>query len=112
MGYDLHITRKQYWCDETGPDISLDEWLGYVQGDAEIAPDPANPGDENWLIVLERESWPLWWRATGELYTKNPGDAIVQKLIAIADALNARVIGDDDEIYRGDGSGAISVERR
>jgi hypothetical protein len=112
MGYDLHVTRKEYWCDETGPEISLDEWIRYVRSDGEVQPDPDNPGDENWIVVLGVDSWPLWWSTTGEVYTKNPEDAMTQKLISIASVLNARVLGDDEEIYSTDSSGAISIERR
>jgi hypothetical protein len=112
MGYDLHVTRKEYWCDETGPEISLDEWIRYATSDGEIQPDPANPGDENWIVVLEEDSWPLWWRTTGEIHTKNPEDGMIQKLVSIADSLNARVLGDDEEIYCADSLGAISIERR
>jgi len=112
MGYDFHVTRKEYWCDETGPEISLDEWIRYARSDGEVQPDPDNPGDENWIVVLGVDSWPLWWSTTGEVYTKNPEDAMIQKLISIASVLNARVLGDDEEIYSTDSSGAISIERR
>lgn len=112
MGYDLHVTRKEYWCNETGPDISLDEWIRYARSDEEVQQDPDNPGDENWIVVLGLDSWPLWWRTTGEVYTKNPEDAMIQKLISIASVLNAQVLGDDEEIYRMDASGFISIDRR
>ena len=112
MGYDLHVTRKEFWCDETGSEISLDEWIRYALSDGEIQPDPENPGDENWIVVLGADSWPLWWSATGEIYTKNPEAAMIQKLISIANALSARVLGDDEEVYRTDLFGAISMERR
>lgn len=71
-----------------------------------------NPGLENWMIVLGAASWPLWWGRYGEVHTQNPEDVIIHKLISIASVLNARVLGDDEEIYRNDPSGAISIERR
>lgn len=112
MGYDLHVTRKVYLFDEAGPEISLDEWIRYAHSDREIQPDPDNPGDENWIVMLGADSWPLWWSTTGEVYTKNPEDAMIQKLISVAEGLNARVLGDNDEIYRTNSSGAISIESR
>ena len=36
MGYNLHITRKDFWAVEVGPAISLDEWQEYVALDEEI----------------------------------------------------------------------------
>lgn len=110
MGYDLHITRKEHWSDETGSEISLDEWMKYAHTDNDIKPDPDNPGNENWIVASDSPPWPLWWNRTGELLTTNPEPAAIQKLIAIAAALDARVLGDDGEIYRADPSGAVTVE--
>ncbi|NHZ35022.1 hypothetical protein F0185_15715 [Massilia sp. CCM 8692] len=101
MGYDFHITRRQFWADEHGPAISLAEWLDYASGDSEIEPDHENPGSENWLVVSHAEKWPLWWEL-GEVYTKNPDPAVIRKMISIARALDARVQDDDGEIHSED----------
>jgi len=50
MGYDLHITRREFWSDEEGLSITLEEWQTYAAGDAEIEADPENPGPENWQL--------------------------------------------------------------
>ena len=101
VGYDLHITRREYWSDEDGPEISLDEWISYRSHDTELAQDPYNEGPENTIFVAHPERWPLWW-SRGEIYTKNPDDLVISKIVRIAAALNARVLGDDDEIYGSD----------
>jgi hypothetical protein len=49
MGYNFHVTRKEYRCDEAGPEITLDEWISYVHSDVEVRPDPDTPGHEKWL---------------------------------------------------------------
>jgi hypothetical protein len=49
MGYNFHVARKEYRCDEAGPEITLDKWISYVHSDVEVRPDPDNPGHENWL---------------------------------------------------------------
>ena len=37
MGYELHIVRRNDWDDyEENSNISLDEWLAYVQLDNEL----------------------------------------------------------------------------
>ncbi|MFN2125831.1 MAG: hypothetical protein ACK2UF_22890 [Candidatus Promineifilaceae bacterium] len=36
MGYDLHITRKEYWA-EPGDDIASEEWLTLVEHDPELS---------------------------------------------------------------------------
>jgi hypothetical protein len=99
MGYDLHITRKEFWSDDEGPKIPLAEWESYVWSDPQIASDPENPGIKNYLFIYGEKSCPLWWSTSGEVCTKNPEPEVVAKLVQIAVALGARVLGDDDEIY-------------
>jgi hypothetical protein len=103
MGYDLHITRREYWSDEDGPEISLDEWMSYRSHDTELAQDPNNEGLESTIFVTRSEKWPLWW-SRGEIYTKNPDDLVISKMVRIPAALNARVLGNDDAIYGSDPS--------
>ncbi|MDR7269863.1 hypothetical protein J2X20_002492 [Pelomonas saccharophila] len=99
MGYELHVTRKEFWADDEGPEISLEEWAAYVKTDPAITLDRENPGDENYIFQFGQSSWPLWWHKRGEIYTKNPEPAVIAKLVQIAAKLDARVLGDDDEIY-------------
>jgi hypothetical protein len=99
MGYDLHITRREYWIDDDGPSIALQEWQNYVAGDPDISTDAENPGPENYIVTLQSDRWPLWWDKRGEVFTKNPDDRLIAKMVAIAAKLDARVLGDDEEIY-------------
>lgn len=112
MGYDLHITRKEFWSDEHGPEITLEEWCEYVRRDPDVVPDPDNPAPENYVLASHPEKWPLWWHRAGEITAKNPDDTVIAKLVDIARALNARVLGDDDEIYGVDRSDPTIYERR
>lgn len=112
ISYDLHLTRREYWSEEGGEEITFEEWISYVRNDVEIQPNLANPGRENWMLVLATESWPLWWHHSGEIVTELRGGIVLEKLISVATALNARVVGDDEEIYSIDHSGAISVQER
>ncbi|HZF96997.1 MAG TPA: hypothetical protein VEY92_01915 [Pseudoxanthomonas sp.] len=50
MGYELQITRREFWSDEEGPSITLEEWQKNAAGDAEIEADPENPEPENWRL--------------------------------------------------------------
>ncbi len=98
MGYDLHITRKEFWSDEEGPSISFEEWISYAASDKDIENDAIN-GKHDFLYVNHPiEPIPLWWNE-GEVYTKNPDKDTVKKLIEIAKSLSARVVGDDGESY-------------
>jgi hypothetical protein len=100
MGYDFHITRKDHWADDEGLCISLGEWTEYARSDTDINPDTDNPGPENWIVTGREGAWPIWWGDTGEILAKDPDPAMIEKMIAIANALCARVLGDDGEVYR------------
>ncbi len=99
MGYDLHITRKEFWADETGPAILKKDWDQYVNSDPEISQDTNNTEDD-YLVKESGELWPIWWNPDlNEIYTKNPSESAIRKLKQIAEKLNAQVQGDDGEIY-------------
>ncbi len=106
MGYDLHITRKDCWAEEEDKrSISMSEWKAYVNNDVEIILDTENPDENNYLYIREDENWPLWFNPRlGNIYTKNPPDDVIQKIVKIAAALKARVQGDDQEFYDLDGN--------
>lgn len=99
MGYDLHITRKSFWADEVGPVITVEEWLAYVDTDQTLTPDPRNgPYMFLWNGPSKYEEPWIEWNE-GELYTKNPDPPLIGKLLEIAAALDAKVRGDDNEVY-------------
>ena len=122
MGYDLHVTRRDFWADEDGPRISEEEWLTLVAADPELRldggarvdlPDGGTLGYEDgntavWTAWSGNEpaggnqAW-IWW-FEGNVQVKNPDEEIVGKLWRIAQALGARVQGDDGELYAEDGS--------
>ena len=98
MGYDLHITRRNDWSD-VGNDISKEEFVAYVRGDPEFT-FPSALGDDyaDWKSPRSGiELWLCWDR--GSLQTKNPEPEFIDKVVAIAKILEARVQGDDGEIY-------------
>ena len=100
MGYDIHITRSADWADiPNGQEITADEWIDYISKDPDLRLAGYN-GDYFALwsgpSTLE-EPWFDW--SSGRIDTKNPDQALVEKAIAIAQALGARVQGDDGEFY-------------
>jgi len=99
MGYDLHITRRNDWS-ATGNDITAAEWLAYVERDAELSLWPANgPYMVRWSGKSKHpEPWLDWFK--GNVYSKNPDEALIKKMVQIARAFDARVQGDDGEIHQ------------
>lgn len=121
MGYEVHITRKDFWADDEGPVISLDEWRQYISSDAEMrldgyaesqTPDGAtirvdNPGIAVWTAysghgVNGNMAW--FCHFDDRIAVKNPDEEILVKMHQIASELNAKVQGDDGEDYGPDGS--------
>lgn len=50
--------------------------------------------------TLHAEGGLQLWFQDGELWTKNPDDAALERMLALAAALGARVRGDEGETYR------------
>jgi|SRR5579871_805033 len=116
MGYDLHIVRRKDWDDyEEGSDISLEEWLAYVQTDNELEltngyqikiPGVENsfqsvPGFCNWTGHSTKitNDKPWFDYGYGMISAKYPDDETIKKMISIADKFNGKVQGDDGEFY-------------
>ncbi len=99
MGYDLHITRADFWAENDGNEISADEWLRFVEQDPDLRVDEANGA---LFAVMERSSGdhPPWFDwSGGNVYTKNPDRRTLAKMLQIAGTLGATVQGDDGETY-------------
>jgi hypothetical protein len=103
MGYDIHITRAEHWAENEGREISAEEWLAYVQKDPELKIDEAN--SEHFAIWSGDVGEPLAWFewSAGDVATKNPDEATIEKAVSIARHFNAKVQGDDGEVYPGGG---------
>jgi hypothetical protein len=115
MGYELHITRREDWADAETPGIPLDEWLAYVNSDNEVELTNGynikigtetefqnQPGYCEWNAhptEKEHKARPWFSYYKGSIDTKNPDNSTISKMIQIASALNAKVQGDDGEIY-------------
>jgi hypothetical protein len=98
MGYDFHITRREQWFDK-GDDIALDEFVRHVRGDTEFHY-PGENGDDyaDWRSPKTGyESWLCW--SNGQIDTKNPEPEFIDKMVAVARELHAKVQGDDGEVY-------------
>ena len=100
MGYDLHITRANFWAMNAGSWIDPAEWLIAVHEDLELQ------------LISESETYPAMWLRDycnsevcfewieGNVFLKNPTKAAIIKMEAIAGHLQAKVQGDDGEFYR------------
>jgi hypothetical protein len=102
MGYDVHITRRRLWSDQ-GRDVDVAEWLEVVHGDPELRLEPElGPYFAVWTKSRRHKPWLSW--GDGLINAKNPDQPLIDKMIAIATVLHAKVQGDDGESY--DSAGA------
>jgi len=106
MGYEVRITRKAQWFEPHGPRISADEWAAYVDTHSECQWVPRaarNHEPDDVVLVIDSlglEVGRLWWWRDGSVTTKNPSPELMSYMIEIANALDARLMGDDSETYR------------
>jgi hypothetical protein len=84
MGYDLHITRAKSWALNSNDRISADEWLAYVEKDRELSLSrDGGPYFAKWTGKSKlNEPWLDWH--DGNIETKNPDEALIDKMVAIA----------------------------
>ena len=99
MGYNFHITRAEHWSENHDYEISAEEWLSLITNDSELLLDKSNgPFFVKWIGKSSyEEPWFDWYE--GNIYTKNPDQAIFTKMLSLAKKLNATVQGDDGERY-------------
>ncbi|MCF3110899.1 hypothetical protein LL912_19090 [Niabella sp. CC-SYL272] len=128
MGYELHITRKEHWVDEDPAlNISLKEWTELVNNDPEMRMDhaaTATTSDDT--ITAYAEGLSVWtaysrdgimgnhaWFAYhgGNICVKNPDAEMIHKMQSIATLLDAKVMGDDGELYIREDKPAASREK-
>ena len=100
MGYDLHITRAEFWADNEGQEISADEWLALIESDPTLTINIEN-GPHFAELVSPNSDIQRWlnWDG-GNILTKNPDRVTLKKMLEVASLLGASVQGDDGERYQ------------
>ncbi|MCA6362643.1 MAG: hypothetical protein IM638_06365 [Bacteroidetes bacterium] len=123
MGYCLFITRKENWFDpETVNSITAKEWINVFLNDKELKPDlsgkesakdrPPLPDGKEFVFWKNPEADDSgdeagMYYGDGNIECKNPHDAMIIKLVRIAEKLGAKVQGEECEIYALDGEGRL-----
>jgi hypothetical protein len=106
VGYDVHLVRTEQWFDsESNPVTKADV-------DRILASDPTlrwsdtdyvemseDDGSVTQYFLINWNGEPVFWWYKSEIQCKNPSEAQLLKLVDLAKALDARVLGDDGEQY-------------
>ena len=99
MGYDLHITRAEFWAENAGQEISAEEWLELVDSDSSLSID-LDSGPYFAELKSSHEDSHAWLKwSEGNILTTYPDRATLAKMLEIAGRLDANVQGDDGERY-------------
>ena len=99
MSYHVYITRAEFWAENEGAKITVDEWLERIISDPDLTRDERNgPGFAVLSESRDRtQAWLDWY--DGNVYANYPNRTLQRKMLQIADRLNANVQGDDGERY-------------
>ncbi len=124
---EIHITRKRNWRDDPGAAITLDDWLNYIASDAEMRVDGFSAMDapDGKTVRIQRPGLAVWLAYSkhgsgntvcfshdrDRISVKNPDKETIGKMHRIAQALGARVQGDDDKIYDAEGNPTVDLLR-
>jgi hypothetical protein len=106
MGYDVHITRKNDWSESEGPVISEAEWREAIAADPELSLDEntrVEMADSEFIFAAWKGREAAMGHYAGEITAKNADQSLLRKMVQIAKRLNAKVQGDDGEVYGEDG---------
>lgn len=101
MSWDLYIVRGEIWsCHENEADyIGSDEWLKIIEEDDELSLYSQNGDYFAWWSGESSLDGPWLEWDEGMISTKCPDEALLGKMIQIAEKLSARVVDDDDRPY-------------
>jgi len=105
MGYDLTLTRGRFAWENAGREITADDVRALVAADASLAETSAGD-DINGIKWLTHPAGAdvVFWLLDGNLVVKNPDRPTITRMVDLAARLDARVVGDDGEIYARDGT--------
>lgn len=106
MGYDIYITRRVHWSDNGEPQITPDEWLAVIESDPQLIKLVGRNEEEPVAQMLSPDGMAarFFRYLDGHVFVKKPTKEVLLQMIALAKILNARVIGEQDEIYLDDGT--------
>lgn len=105
MSIYIYVTRRGNPLDDAGPEITRDEWVNIVAGDPDLSlEDPPDrfPGDK--AVYAAWTTYPggytAWFGlAGGNIEVKGIDDALLAKLRAFAQVLNAQIVSELGEKF-------------
>ncbi|HEX7168334.1 MAG TPA: hypothetical protein VF230_15245 [Acidimicrobiales bacterium] len=99
MGYDLHLTRAEEWFDSELVPIPEPEWNAIARSALQVSTHYA-AGEASPVYQFEdsADSPTMQW-GHGQVTVWGAGETDIAALVALAERLDARLMGDDSETY-------------
>jgi hypothetical protein len=115
MPYDIHIVRTDHWLDAASDPITKDQVDELIASDPELSWSAdewveMSDGRGNKVtryFMIEWNGVSTFWWYRHRIQCSRADEEQVGKLVAMADRLGARVVGDDGEIYGADNWRAV-----
>lgn len=116
MGYNLYITRAEFWLGNEGKEISEAQWRTVVESDSELElrgfAEAISPQGE--VIRYDSPLLAVWSGHSrirgvgfdlrrGNVVVKNPDKETLTKMHQLARQLDATIQGEEGEVYEGAG---------
>ena len=106
MGYNLHIVRTENWFDSESDPVTKSDVDRVIASDESLAwstTDYVDMSDESGAVtryyMICWNGAPAFWWCRSEITCKNPNESQIVKLHEIARALDAKLVGDEGELY-------------
>ncbi len=105
MGYAHHPTGADDWTESADAPIARDEGLGAAAASHHLEDHPDVGGTDlrAFRLVADPDGPSLYWN-DDRVQVTGVDDASFPHLVEVAAALGAKVVGDDGEHYRPDGT--------
>lgn len=108
MAYDVHLVRTTHWFEAASNPVTKHDVDRLIASDPEL-----EWSTEDWIdmhdgrgktvtryFMILWKGQPCFWWYRDQIKCAGPSEVQVEKLVAMAEKLNANVVGDDGEAYR------------
>lgn len=105
MAYDLHLVRTSDWLDAADAPITKADVDALILADAELSWSTDYiamqvDAEVKRFHLIDWKGEPVFWWYLDQIKFNSPDQDALIKLIGMAEALNALVVGDDGEHYQ------------
>lgn len=115
MGYDVHVTRAGRWSESAQLPIPVESWAAACANDSSLSIPERTSSDKGAPRVVLWTGHPQGVEVSlryeqGRIRASDPDVATLEKLVQLSRSLEARVVGDDGELYSRGPEGELVID--